>query len=426
MNLFNILIESFNKAGLNYAIAGISDSYPENINSDIDIIISKKDIKLYWKIINQLKSININWVQKISHESHAHYSVITFFDGKKFVKICPDMCSDYMRKGKLFFRSHFLLQNRFLNEKKFYILSSKSEFIYYLLKKMDKREINLKQFQHIKKRWLEDRIGCLSNLKFFFSEKNISLLRKIFDNNDFSLFSKSIFNLRKDLNKNLNFKLDVFAFRVYNRISRILKPTGIIIAFLGPDGSGKTTAINGLINNLKPIFLKYNIYHLYPKKIRNSKPTVIPHSMKPRGLVGSLIKLIYFFLLYSFGFITKVYPNKLKSSLVIFDRYYHDLIIDPIRYRNGAGDFLTRLVSYFIPKPDIWFLLDANPKNIHSRKAEVSFEETSRQVIEYKNLMSQFNNGYIIDANQSPRNVIFDIEKIILEYMNKRTLNRNT
>ena len=100
-----------------------------------------------------------------------------------------------------------------------------------------------------------------------------------------------------------------------------------------------------------------------PKKTtKNKPPTTIPHSSKPRTFLLSILKLFYFLVLYNSGYWFTIYIHKVRSRLVIFDRYYHDIIVDPIRYMNGAGVFWSKLLGVFIPKPDLWILLDASPE----------------------------------------------------------------
>ena len=138
MNLFEILIEKLNKNKIIYAIAGRTINYPEKIDGDIDIIISRSDLNNFFNLINDLNKIGIYWIQTISHEYGAHFCVICFSDDQNHHRIMLDICSDYYRSGQLFLNSQFLLNNRLFNDEKgFYILNPEKEFIYYFLKKVD-------------------------------------------------------------------------------------------------------------------------------------------------------------------------------------------------------------------------------------------------------------------------------------------------
>jgi thymidylate kinase len=124
------------------------------------------------------------------------------------------------------------------------------------------------------------------------------------------------------------------------------------------------------------------------------------------------------------GYIFVVRPKLIRSTLVVFDRYYHDLLVDPRRYRYGGPMWLARLIGKLIPQPDLWILLDAPAEVLHSRKKEVSYEETVRQRKEYLKLMSVVKNGVVIHAEQPLEAVVADVNKAVLEYMEQRTEDR--
>jgi hypothetical protein len=71
----------------------------------------------------------------------------------------------------------------------------------------------------------------------------------------------------------------------------------------------------------------------------------------------------------------------------MFDRYFQDLLVDPLRYRYGGPTWFARLLNRFVPPPDLIFLvLDAEEEVILSRKREVPREELRRQRASYRQL----------------------------------------
>jgi thymidylate kinase len=423
--IFNQFFTKLNTVGIPYAITGRTGNYPDNIHSDIDIIIPKDGFKAFWGFMRNLEKDSIDWVQTFSHEATAHYYVITLSENNKHLIIKPDVCADYIRNGSLFLKADYLLENRVLDDRGFYVLAPEKEFVYYLLKKIDKGSLDDDQYAHLKHQWQLNPIGCMTAVIPFFTVKNQQLVQQIFDNNS-NIFElqKKMEVLKKDLHQNLNFNVSHFFERVLNRMVRIIKPTGLVIAFMGPDGSGKTTIINGVKKDLAEVFRQHKQYHLFPKGGIETPPTINPHGQKPRGYFGSLAKLFYFLGLYSIGYWFKVYPLKIKSTLVIFDRYYHDILVDPKRYRNGTSKTWTKLIGYIIPKPDVWILLDVPGDVIQKRKAEVTPVESKRQVIAYQELFKTLKNGVVINGNQSPDKVIFDTEQTIINYLKIRTAKR--
>lgn len=424
MNLFTKYFNALNNTGIVYAITGRTENYPENIYSDIDIIIPTEHFKDFWSSMQNIQSTGMKWIQVISHEFIAHYSIVTLTDGNEHQLLKPDVCSDYYRKGSLFLKAEYLLENRVFNPKGFYQLATDREFIYYLLKKIDKGNINQEQFEHLRNQWKQDTIACKVAMKTFFSEENQCLIVHLIESDDIEAFQSKIDLLQKKLHCSLKFSPKDFCLKIGNRISRIVKPTGLVVAFMGPDGCGKTTIINGVKKELTEVFRQNKQFHLFPKEGKETAPTIDPHAEKPRGFMGSILKLLYFFFLYTKGYWLKIYPLKIRSTLVIFDRYFQDQLVDPRRYRHGAGLFWVKLVGLFIPKPDLWILLDAPAEVIQKRKSEVPPEETTWQLKAYNELFETLKNAYVINANQTPEQVIYDTEKVIIDYMQRRTAKR--
>jgi hypothetical protein len=144
----------------------------------------------------------------------------------------------------------------------------------------------------------------------------------------------------------------------------------------GPDGSGKTTLIRGLARSLGAAFRRTDLFHfrpglLMPRSTRT--PVSHPHAKPPRSWLLSFLKNCCFLLDYWCGYLLDVRPKLVRSSLVLFDRYYDDLLVDPRRFRFSRPPWLSRTARPMIPRPDLLLFLDA--RVAHSRKAEVSPQE---------------------------------------------------
>ena len=202
-------------------------------------------------------------------------------------------------------------------------------------------------------------------------------------------------------------------------IKRILNPTGFSIAILGPDGAGKSTVINEIMAIYLP-FRRKDYFHLKPLYSKGISSTVEdPHQFPPYSKLKSYIKLLYFVYQYNFGWIKNIVPLKIKSSLVIFDRYYDDLLVDNKRYRYGASKTFAKFIRFFIPKPDLYFILTTDAKIIYKRKQEVPFAELERQIKGYRAL-ADGKRYFNIDVNRTPDEIVKEITLIMMEKMNER------
>ncbi len=113
-----------------------------------------------------------------------------------------------------------------------------------------------------------------------------------------------------------------------------------------------------------------------------------------------------------------------RSTCVVFDRYYYDLIVDPCRYRFGGPKFAPIVINKFIPKPDLIILLDAPVEILLQRKQEVSFSEAERQRTEYLNLIKKLPSSVVVNSAQPLQNTVSEAIAAITSKMENIT-NKN-
>jgi len=197
------------------------------------------------------------------------------------------------------------------------------------------------------------------------------------------------------------------------------------IVILGPDGAGKSSVIHGLICKLTESGQSVKMRHLKPRfvSLQRGEPgsiVVNPHGKPPRSVVVSIIKVLVWL-------VEEWYANLFqddRASLLICDRYYHDLLIDSRRYRYGGPQWIARCVGKLMPRPDMWILLDAPADVLQARKQEVPIEETARQRLAYLAFVEKQRKYAIVDAAQSLEKVIADTEQAIQRSMIENESNR--
>jgi hypothetical protein len=165
--------------------------------------------------------------------------------------------------------------------------------------------------------------------------------------------------------------------------------------------------------------------HLKPRyvaQIRGQKGDIVvdPHGKPPRGALSSLVK-IWVWLLEEWYF--NFFQEK-KETLLVCDRYFHDLLVDPKRYRFGAPLWTAELVGKLMPRPRLWVLLNAPADVLQSRKQEVLPEETARQCHAYLAFVRKQREYAIVDASQPLENVIADVANVIGMAVNESGNNR--
>jgi thymidylate kinase len=183
---------------------------------------------------------------------------------------------------------------------------------------------------------------------------------------------------------------------------------------LGPDGAGKSSVIDGLMGTLECGGRTVKMRHLKPRfvaQLRNQPNIIVvdPHGKPPRGALLSLVKIVVWL-------IEEWYADlfhERKETVLICDRYYHDLLVDPRRYRFGAPLWMARLVGRLMPQPKLWILLNAPAEVLQARKQEVTPEETARQCNAYLAFVHRLREHRIVDASQPLGKVIADAARAI-------------
>jgi thymidylate kinase len=129
--------------------------------------------------------------------------------------------------------------------------------------------------------------------------------------------------------------------------------------------------------------------------------------------VLSTAKLLYYLFDFAAGYACKVWPARRRGRVIIFDRYYADLLIDPQRYRQGPALVSARAVGALIPQPDLMIILDAPAAVLQARKQEVSFNESERVRKGYLSLARSTSRAHVVDASRPADQVFEDVRRLV-------------
>ena len=170
---------------------------------------------------------------------------------------------------------------------------------------------------------------------------------------------------------------------------------------MGVDGSGKSTLIELLRKKLKNKFKKIKYIHLRPYLILLDKSIVQsnPHNSKATWpILFNFVRILYWLIIYKFYFY--LFANNSKQ-LIIFDRYAHDLMIDPIRYKFNLPRKITKFILNLFPNPTHWIILNAPIKVLEKRKKELPTKELKKQTRSYLNFAKQRKNSIVVNTDNS-------------------------
>jgi thymidylate kinase len=206
---------------------------------------------------------------------------------------------------------------------------------------------------------------------------------------------------------------------------RWFQPTGLFVVVLGPDGVGKSTLVMRLGQELKTCFRRRQSFHWRPGVIARNEvtgaPADDPHGKRTRGALASTLALLGLFLDYWLGYRFILWPFLARTGLVIFDRYYQDLLIDPLRYRYGGPMCLAKLMGRLVPPSDLLFLvLDAEGEVILSRKHEVPLPELQRQRDRYRQFPQGEARATLVKTDQGIEPTLGEATRFVAEYLSER------
>src|SRR5262245_49474187 len=430
------LLKFFDRNGVIHCVVGDTRDYLEKVTSNLDIVVPRGALGEMPRLISRFARMHdLRLVQLIRHEQTARYFVLAWAGADGELRFLPpDICSDFLRGGRLLLTAEEILGRREPATREgidlgFCVPAPQTQFIYYLLKKVDKGLLDDRSGDYLSGQWLADPARANEQILRFWPQGDFAgLLARAAATNQWSAVRDALPQLRRHLHHTAPLSVAGALGELKRWGARVLQPTGLVVAVLGPDGCGKSTVIERMTADLAPAFRRTRRLHLRPRVLAGRKAdshTVTdPHGLPPRGRVVSLAKLAHFLVDYVAGYAFHILPAAWRSTLVVFDRYYHDLLVDPRRFRYGGAMALARWTAKRVPEPDLWVLLDAPAEVLQTRKREVPSAESERQRRAYLELACGFSNAAVVDASQPLERVVAEVNAAVARFLEQRLARR--
>ncbi len=192
-------------------------------------------------------------------------------------------------------------------------------------------------------------------------------------------------------------------------------PMRMLIAVEGIDGSGKTTIVRFLVEELRKrgydvVAFKEPTDSEYGKRIRQ---ILKERKVSPEEELELFIKDR------EFNVRNNILPALKGGKVVIMDRYYYSTIA----YQGALGLDVERIkmLNEQFPKPDLVVILDVSPetalKRIKAKRRPDRFEDVEylRKVREI--FLSLKNNVVVVDAERDIEEVKRDVLKVVIEHL---------
>lgn len=409
-----------------YAILHGWKDIPCSIVSDMDIVVEQKD----WERVEAV----LDWpgrrriVQALPYAAHSICYVVQVSDVSLPDLVSLDVSLDYRVRNRVVFSGQDLLVER-RRWQDFWVAAPDREFAYLLVKRVyDKGSVPTHQRERLRELIVQLGPEALAIARRLFGNAGADTLIHCIAAEEWERLDVSIPHLAKGLRWQVVKRDPLNPLRFWwAELARALKrwrqPTGLMVVVLGADGSGKSSVIQALETKLAKAFRQHRRFHFRPGLIpKRGGPGVAtkPHKYPPYSPVISVLKLLVVALDFLLGYWLRLRPALVRSTLLLFDRYYDDLLVDPMRYRYGAAAAWVRLLRRLVPRPNLWVLLDAPIDVLRSRKQEVDEQEMQRQGEAYRGTFGGYRNVIVVDASRSLDEVAQEVAAHILDYLAER------
>lgn len=432
------VLDAATAAGIRYAVLHAADDLSVAARSDLDIVLDQRPDHEFATIVS---SIGETTGYKLLHCMHyelefGFYFILRNQENGTFVHL--DCLYDPQGLNSYFLSSSDFLENRTQYGSVFTADPTYSA-LYLLLKRSVK---SLRSDNQL----LEMQEAVAAHAEFIGKEilrltgKDMTKrLGRLLEAPDLPSAQKHLGDIRRSFQSNSwHRSTRRFVTRAYlevkRRLHRLMYPQGLFVVVVGPDGCGKSTVVDRITMQFERGFRKSWRFHWRPGLL--PRP-IGAESRNPASEVGSAparqsryrgwrswIRLVYYLCDFIIGYWAVVHLRKAKTTLVLGERYFADVVVNPARYGFSQSVSSLKVVSKLVPKPDITILLSNDPAVIHSRKAELDESEIANQLTAFRDELPAWGRYEIVKTSDSPENVAVRIIEICSNLLAERTRNR--
>lgn len=427
--LLSTILGKLNDQDIEYAVVHPGHSRFPDVDSDVDLVFGEDPRELLDRIIEEIcKSHNgIRLVQRLFYDVFCgYYYILAILNDRGFTFLHLDCLYDPYGINRYHLPTSYLLENR-LQTSYGYRCSVAREAEYLFLKRI------------IKNSWTESNTKVMRSLFMSGGHENQVMAEKWLGAKGAALadafFRSAPQVVDQHLTDELNQLLESrFASRhvgkwivrhvmtLVRHISRVFRATGYFVAIVGPDGAGKSTINQSVQRMLNRGFRHQWHFHWRPKllpklsRTSSSQPQdsveAPPEHSHYRGLI-SFLRFVYYWADFVLGYWLIIFPKRARSTLIIGERYFPDVLVNPERYGFAVPNWLMRLAAIAVPSADMIILLKDDPEAIFDRKPELSVKKIQDQLIRYEEEISHWRSPSAIQTangvNDTSKNVVSHI-----------------
>ncbi|MFC1789843.1 hypothetical protein ACFLYY_02625 [Patescibacteria group bacterium] len=438
MGFFTLLFSILDQKRIPYAVLRNYDDLPEKPlkGSDVDLLIDTGNKDKYLNILKEVARKSDSYV--ILKLPQVDCISCFVYQKNSSLGFWIDACTELSTKSFVWADSKFLLKNRRKNEKDFFVIPPGGEAATIFVKEfLSHSEIKKRYDLKIPYLAKNNKDAFIKTLRPYFKGKTVEEMFKICSDGKWNKASKKrkgwfLQLIVKDFLRQPFYQLFHLVEFIYRHIKKNFSFKGITIAFIGPDGVGKTTVCEKIPKRTGKIYFKKNYqYHghfgffpewgnMYKRIFGKKRAQKIKENRRNEkaGFLYSVFSVLYYGLEYFISWPWVIW-KKMRGNLLIFDRYFYDFAA--MNTSSGIPLWLFWNIAKFIPRPNLVFIMLARPELIYKRKKELSLKEIERQIKAFRSdKIYKLAPATIIDGEKSTESVLNEVEDKILKILSRK------
>jgi len=404
------LIQALNREGVRPCVLRNYEGFPENnAGNDVDFLIHQRDLPRAMRALRSIESIRLVNYSELSFIASVFLEGTSATSGSRFLQV--DFFWSLCFRGLPYISTDTVLQAetpRRAGNLSFFVPSSVHEAIITLCTSLiHSAYLKEKYLPKVQRMFASERHEVIAALSPQFGLKASTRLVDSVIDGDRQRIRGCIRPLRIALGLrsllHTPFRSTLVIVRYYEGQFRYLfSPKSIeTVCILGPSGCGKTRLIERLAPKLQSSAKVIEKRQLGRRSVsgRASRGNAAGTEYRAKGTGGPFASMVMIVAWLVEEWLDLVVGRKILT-IRIYDRYYHDLLIDPQRYRYGGPMWFARLVGKLFPSPGLWILLDPTAEGLQTGSKNVSAAETRTQPEAYRAFVQTRKNYVIVDATQ--------------------------
>jgi hypothetical protein len=224
--------------------------------------------------------------------------------------------------------------------------------------------------------------------------------------------------------------LVVWLLETRRALERVTQPTGLVVLLAGSAVSDATLTVR-LRSLSNALFTGQARYH-WPGPLPRPGPLIgsdqgdatTPPAGPPYGRLLSCIVLGYHWLDSLLEGWLLVWPGRLRTRLVVVERGWWDVAVDPARYRLDVPDWMVRALGTLLPQPDLVLLLEADPDVPTEGEAELTKREVAGQMLAWERALPRSVRRARLDVSGPSDEVADQAHDQISQLLESRAISR--